>query len=177
MTIGTGLLSSTPLGLAALPIINAFLPDDKKLPVDATGDQAQAAVKSLPPIEQSKIELAEINLEVEQERGRTERYKAMCESDGQETRAKTVNKAMNALITLSLIFVCAISYVYIQEGAKVAFSYELAAVYGVVTSTFAYVVRAYFGDLRAETKSRHATIDDKPRAESLISALLKRGGK
>jgi len=174
LTIGTGIISSTPLGAIALPVINALLPADKKLPIDATGTMATEAIKQLPPGEASKIELAEIQLEVEQERGRTSRYESMCSSDGQETRAMLVNKAMNALIGLSGIFVLAIAYVYINEGAEVAFSYELAAVYGVVTATFAYVVRAYFGDLRTETTSRHHTIDHKPRPAGMLAGLFKR---
>jgi len=172
MTVGTGILSATPLGALALPVINALLPADKKLPVSATGEMATSAIGKLPPGEASKIELAEIQLEVEQERGRTARYEAMCAGDGQETRARLVNKAMNALIGLSTIFVLAIAYVYIDKGAEVAFSYELAAVYGVVTATFAYVVRAYFGDLRTETTSRHQTIDEKPKALGLIAGLF-----
>jgi len=172
MTIGTGLLSSTPLGLAALPVINALLPHDKKLPVDASVSQAQDIIKNLEPDQAYKIEMAEIDLLVEEERGRTERYKAMCESDGQETRAKLVNKAMNALITLSLMFVGAIAYVYIKDGAQVAFSYELSAAFLTITGTFAYVVRAYMGDLRTETTSRHQTIDEKPRPESFLTAFF-----
>ena len=163
LTIGSGLLSSHPLGIAALPVINALLPKDKKLPSDATVNQAKDVISTLSPGDAYKIEKAEIELLIEEERGRTERYKAMCASEGQETRAKLVDKAMNALILLSLMFVSAIAYVYVNAGAKVAFSYELSAAFLAVTGTFAYVVRAYMGDLRAETTSRHQTIDDKPK--------------
>lgn len=174
LTIGTGLLSSTPLGLAALPVINALLPKDKQLPATATANQAKDVIKHLDPGQAYKIEMAEIDLLVEEEKGRTERYKAMCSSDGQTTRALLVNKAMNTLILLSLIFVSAIAYVYMTEGAQVAFSYELSLAFITVTGTFAYVVRAYFGDLRTETTSRHQTIDEKPRTEGFLTALIKR---
>jgi hypothetical protein len=86
----------------------------------------------------------------------------MTSGDGQVTRAKIVNKAMNCLIAISVIFMCAIAYVYSTEGASVAFSYEMMAVFLAVTSTFAYVIRAYFGDLRSETKSRHQSINNTP---------------
>jgi len=169
-----GLLSSTPLGVAAIPVINAMLPNGKKLPENATGQDASNVIAELPPEQQVKIELAEINLLVEEEKGRTDRYVAMSQADGQETRAKIVNKAMNTLIGLSVVFVLAIAYVYLTEGAEAAFNYQLAVVFGSVTGTFAYVVRAYFGDLRTETKSRHETIDDKPRPESILTTLFKR---
>ena len=61
-TIGMGLLSSTPLGVAAIPVINAMLPNGKKLPENATGQDASNVIAELPPEQQVKIELAEINL-------------------------------------------------------------------------------------------------------------------
>ncbi|MCJ8292902.1 MAG: hypothetical protein MJK15_00715 [Colwellia sp.] len=172
LDLGSDLISSTPLGAVAMPILNALLPDDMQLGKDATGKDAEAAISKLPPAEAAKINLAEINLAVEEERGRTARYEAMCKGDGQETRAILVNKAMNALIAISIIFVAAIAYVYIEKGAEAAFSVEMAAVYGVGSATFAYVVRAYFGDLRTETTSRHQTIDEKPKALGLLAGLL-----
>ena len=171
--IGSGLLGATPGGKLAIPVLNAFLPDDMKLSENSTATDAQAAIAKLPPEEQAKINIAEINLEVEQERGRTSRYQAMCSSDGQETRAKLVNKAMNALIGLSCLFVAAICYVYVTDGAEAAFSYELVAIFVAVSGTFAYVVRAYMGDLTTETKSRHKAIDDKPTENGLMSTLIK----
>lgn len=153
--VGLGVISATPIGKAALPIINAFLPADKQLGVNATGADAQNAIDGLPPEAKQQLLLAKVNLQVEEERGRTSRYEAMCKADGQETRAKIVQKAMNCLIILSLIFVAAVAYVYTELGAEAAFSYEMAAVFITVSGTFAYVVRAYFGDLKAETQSRH----------------------
>ena len=154
--VGVGIISATPLGQAALPIINAFLPKDKQLGASATGDDAQKAIDGLPPEAKQQLLLAKINLKVEEVRGQTSRYEAMCKADGQETRAKQVNKAMNCLIILSLIFVAAVAYVYSTKGAEAAFSYEMAAVFATVSGTFAYVVRAYFGDLKTETQSRHS---------------------
>lgn len=170
-TVGTGLLASTPLGAAALPIINAFLPDDKKLNGQSTGADAQAAVDALPPSARENLMLAEINLEVEQERGRTARYQAMSAADGQQTRARVVMKAMNALIGLSVVFLLFFGWVYVTKGAQAA-SYELVALFLSITGTFAYVVRAYFGDLRSETQSRHAVIDEKPQAMKGLAGLV-----
>ncbi|MPW31924.1 hypothetical protein F9L16_23505 [Agarivorans sp. B2Z047] len=172
--VGAGILSSNPIGAAALTVVNAFLPKDKKLPENATGEQAQRAIDSMPPELQSQISLAEINLQVEEERGRTERYKAMCESDGQETRAKIVNKAMNALIAMAAAFVLSLGFITYKHGPAAILEYgiELGALFITLTGTFAYVVRAYFGDLKRETMSRHSTIDDKPRQKTMIESLL-----
>ena len=96
----------------------------------------------------------------------------MCAAEGQETRAKAVLKAMNALIFFTFMFTCFIGYVYTTGGAIEAFSYEAIGVFIALTGPFAYVVRAYFGDLKNETKSRHQVIDDKPKPESLITKLI-----
>lgn len=170
--IGIGLISESPIGKIAIPVINAFLPGDKKLPLNATGEDAQALIKDLPPEQRTQIELAEISLEKADIEGQTKRYEAMCNADGQETRAKLVNKAMNSLILLSFMFVCFIGWVYIDKGAEDAFSPAMIGVFFSVTGVFAYVVRSYMGDLRVETKSRHATIDTKQQPGSLLTNFI-----
>ena len=170
--VGTGILSATPYGALAIPVINALLPDESKLPNDVTGVGAQTALATLRPEQRQKIELAEIDLLIEEERGRTARYEAMAASDGQETRAILVKRAMNALIWLSVLFAAATAYVYSTKGAEAAFSLEMAGVYITITGTFTYVVRAYSGDLRTEAKSRHRTIDEKPEPLSAVSAFI-----
>jgi len=96
----------------------------------------------------------------------------MCKADGQETRAQLVKWAMLALISFSLIFILAVAYVYATKGAAIAFSSDMAIVFGVVTGTFTYVIRAYFGDLRKETQSRHSLTDDKPRQLTGLSGVI-----
>lgn len=162
-TVGTGLLMSSPLGVAALPIINAFLPDEKQLNNQSTGVDAESAVNDLPASARESLLLAEINLKVEEEHGRTARYQAMTASDGQETRALLVMKAMNAMIWFTLLLLAFFGWVYVTKGAEAALNSEFIALFFALTGTYAYVIRAYFGDLRTETKSRHAAIDDKPK--------------
>lgn len=161
-----------PHGPLLLGAVNAMLPDDKQLPTTVTGADIRGAVNQLTPEQRGSLMEKQIDLDIAVEEGMTERYKAMASSDGQETRAKIVNKAMNALIVITVTFVAATSWVYIEHGADKAFSGEMAAVFGVVTGTFAYVVRAYFGDLRTETKSRHQTIDNKPAPMSVLSSII-----
>lgn len=170
--VGVDVVRSHPAGKAAIALINGFLPDDKKLGPNATGTEAADAVNGMPSELSHALAMAEVNLEVERERGRTSRYDSMCKSDGQETRAKIVDKAMNTLIGLSFIFVAAVAYVYINDGAEAAFSYEMGFTFGIVTATFAYVVRAYFGDLRTETESRHTLFDSKPRSGKGIAGIV-----
>jgi len=170
--VGTGLLASTPLGAAALPVINSFLPDDKKLDESSTGADAQSAVDALPPAARENLMLANITLETEKVKGRTARYEAMCAADGQETRAKMVMRAMNTLIALSLIFLAFVGWVYVTKGATVAANPAMVALFLSIVGPFAYVVRAYFGDLKSETQSRHATVDDKAHPLKGLGAVI-----
>jgi hypothetical protein len=79
---------------------------------------------------------------------------------------------MYALIAISLIFIIAVAFVYYKEGAAVAFSTEMALVFITVSGTFAYVIRAYFGDLKTETTSRHATSNNQlPKATGLAGVI------
>lgn len=172
-SVGVGLLSSNPAGAAALSMVNMFLDDDDKLDVDsATSADAQAAIDKLPPDSRERLLAAEINLKVEEERGRTSRYQAMCASDGQETRAKIVMHAMWAMTLLTFMFLGFTGWVYVNKGAAAAFSPAMVAFFVALTGTYAYVIRAYFGDLKSETQSRHAAIDDKPQPLKGLAGLV-----
>ena len=55
-TVGTGLITTlVPGGNAIISGIKAFLPDDKKLPDNATGTQAQNAISQMTPEVQAQI--------------------------------------------------------------------------------------------------------------------------
>ena len=171
-TVGLGLLSTHPLGALAIPVINSLLPGDTQLPEGVSGSDAERLIADLPGSQRDQIYLAEIDLKKTEEEGRTRRYEAMAKSDGQETRAKLVNKAMNTLIVISVAFMGATAYVYVSSGAAAAFSVEMAGVFITITGTFAYVVRSYFGDLRSETESRHRAIDEKPSVAKGLAGII-----
>lgn len=169
-SVGSAALSTHPLGALAVQAVNAFLPNEEKLAVSDTGEKVLAKVDNLPL--NIQVELSRLDLERTKEQADADKYIAMCKADNQETRARMVDKAMNCLITLSLIFVVSVAYVYATKGATAAFSYEMAAVFLTVSSTFAYVVRAYFGDLRSETESRHSSINGlKPELKGLAGLV------
>jgi len=169
-TIGGAALSTHPLGAAVVAVANGLLPDDKQLDIDTPGAVAMANINSAG--EAVKIKLAKIELQETKEQELTKRYEAMTQADGQETRAKIVKDAMRFLCFLSSLFVMTIAYTYSTSGAEVAFNLDMAAVFGVVVSPFAYVVRAYFGDLRTETESRHAAINGNEKL-GVIAGLVK----
>jgi hypothetical protein len=167
--IGGDLVKDSLPGKAVVGLVKAFVPEAETM----TGDQLQEAIKALPPEQAAQIELAEIDLAKTEEEARTQRFLAMCQGDGQQTRAKLVNKAMNALIVFTSLFVAFIGWVYIEKGAADAFSYEMTAVFGIIVGPFVYAVRAYMGDLKAEAMSRHAAIDEKPKPGNAVAEIIK----
>lgn len=171
-SIGAAALSTHPLGAAALGIVNAFLPTDKKLPVTATGEQALQVVEQMSGTERASIEIANIQLEQTIAETDAQKYEAMCKADGQETRAKVVVMAMWTQILVSIIFIISVVYVYATEGAELAFSFEMAAVFLTVVATPAYVIRAYYGDLKSETKSRHNALNRMPEPVKGLAGLI-----
>lgn len=62
--VGEGIISNVvPGGGAIVSAINAFLPDDKKLPDNATGSQATAAAQNLTPEQRTQLESQELDLQ------------------------------------------------------------------------------------------------------------------
>ncbi len=171
-TVGTGLVSTHPLGALAITALNHILPDDKQLPESTTGLDALAAVEQMSSADRAKVEVAEFDYKTAIEEGQTRRYEAMTKADGQETRAKIVMISMWSLVVTNIIFIAAVAYVYATKGAATAFSHEMAFVYLTVTGTTAYVIRSYFGDLRQETHSRHACINGKQVKPTGIAGLI-----
>jgi hypothetical protein len=169
-TMGFAALSTHPLGAAVVGIANSVLPEENKINVEMSGDYAMQHINKAG--EDIKIQLAALELQETKEQELTKRYEAMTKADGQETRAQIVKNAMAFLCFLSSLFVISIAYTYSTNGAEAAFSLDMAAVFGVVVSPFAYVVRAYFGDLRTETESRHAAINGNEKIGA-IAGLVK----
>ncbi len=101
-------------------------------------------------------------------------YQTLAKNDAQNTRAQMASKAMKTLIGITVAFVVAIIIVFIDKGAEAAFSLELAGVFAALSGTFTYIVRAYFRDLKNETRSRHRVVDEKPEPPGMAAAIVQR---
>lgn len=153
---------------AAIAVVNNFLPDDKKLPETATGKDVGDAVAKLPPEQQSSLLEKEIDLEIKLDEGWTERYKAMCSADGQETRAKIVMGMAQVLVAEILIFTGTIAY-----DPSILENTAAWTVFGVLTATPTTVILNYFGNLRKEHAQRQITAGADTKAISSLGVLSK----
>lgn len=160
--------SLVPGGSAAVALVNALLPEDKKLPPTATGGQVMSAVESMPPAQQASLMEKKIDLEIAKEEGWTERYNTMCQSDGQSTRPK---------IAYLMAWMLAIPYVLIGLAMGWAIYSKQVELTNMWPTLLAYlsiplgILNKYFGELRKEQQNRLGTPSKNP-----LGALLAKLG-
>lgn len=157
-TVGSSVISNTvPGGSLIIDGINELLPDDKKLPVDATGDQVSDAINSLPPEQQADILMKEYDVQIKA----YDSLQTMIEANSRSlhtTRPKIAYQSFQvvAFSTLSVVF--AWCYAVITGNSDMvdmvdmverSWLFILGAVGPLVT-----VLHAYFGVLTHESKDR-----------------------
>tara|TARA_R110001583_G_scaffold34551_1_gene115876 strand:- start:25867 stop:26415 length:549 start_codon:yes stop_codon:yes gene_type:complete len=162
----TGLINPA-LG-AAIGAVNGLLPKDKQLPITATGNDVAQMVEQLPPEQRASLMEREIDLAIAREDGWTERYKAMTQADGQETRAAIVRMMARVLVFEILAFT-----VLFFWQPDVVNSEQVWLIFGVLTGTPATVLLNYFGNLRREHAQRQASISGQPLPKGLGAVLGK----
>lgn len=149
-----GVLGTVHPGIAgAISLANIFLDDEDKLPLEATGKEVEDKVQSLPPDVRATILNKKVDLDIAREEGWTERYKAMCAAEGQETRAKAVMRVTNVLCFEIVAFT-----VLLFWKPELAESPVVWTAFGTLTGVPASVLLSYFGNLRKEQAARQDTI-------------------
>jgi len=157
--------------------VNEFLPEDKKLDLDAaTGNDAITAINSLPAETQAQIYTKEFDVEIEDIRGFTERFKAAADADktGNSTRpaialmmAKTV---CFAIIVFISIWAYAIANGLSEVIKNLADSWVLM---GTILSVPATLLYAYFGYRTKEKQSRYQLAGDQQIGTGVIGSIIK----
>jgi len=158
-----------PGGPAILAAVNAFLPSDQKLPETATGADVAAAVAALPPDQRASLLEKRIDLQIAQEEGWTDRYKAMTKADGQSTRPRIALMMAYVTCFIILLFSSAIAVQIFTEGlGSLAEAAGAWTVFGTLLGIPSGVLAKYFGELRREQGQRMGKAGV---IESLISKL------
>jgi hypothetical protein len=178
----TGLLgiaaTANPLIGGALSLVNGFLPADKKLPAEATGQDVQNAYDQMPPDMQAQIdERAEVELAQIQASVDKLGHMVSVESASGNTRphiallmAYVVALAITALMVIWGIAVW-------QHDANALKSLTDAWPLALaILATPTALLRAYFGMRTNEKKARYAAATGQPIAGVLgaVAGLLKR---
>lgn len=159
-TVGSAALQVALPGTGSLIVgaVNELLPDDKKLPAGATGDDVIRAIASLPPEQQASIMEKEFDVEITQIKESNSTVRAMLESDAKNPHSTRPYIAKGAFHVVAFAVIVAISVwaygVFIRDDDLVkavmdGWQFVLAVIGPLVT-----LLWAYFGVLKQEHKNR-----------------------
>lgn len=141
-----------------LAIVNAFLPDDKKLPVSATGTEVERAFNALPGESQQQV-LARVDLEIVESNNFAANFQAMAAADAKGNTSRPYVVLLFAwVIALSVIAVVAGMVFAVVVGDKDTLKAlgDAWVVIAAVLSVPATVVQRYFGLRTREKTFRYA---------------------
>lgn len=173
---GAVVKTMVPGGGLIVDVVNEFLPDDKKLPADATGSDMQAAVDSLPPDQRAQLLGREFDVQIEQHHS----LQAMLQAEQSSTHTTRPRIALGAFHLVAFVSIVAISLWGYAIGAgdeemvtAVTDGWPFVA---AVVGPFVTLLWAYFGVLKQEQRNRlnAANGSTSGTLSSIISNIIKR---
>ena len=135
---------------AAISVVNQFLPEEDKVPQNATPEEVNAKIATLPPDQQASIYEKEIDLKLAEVKSEVDRYEIMTRADSQSTRPKIALLMAYAVCWLIVLYTGIIIYA-IHTKTDMSTWWPL---FGVIIAVPAEVLRNYFGNLRKEQGNR-----------------------
>lgn len=178
-TVGAGVISATvPGGALLVSAINEFLPDDKKIPPNATGDDLKNTIDSLPPEQRAEIMGKEFDVELTQIKESNSTLRVMLESDAQNPHSTRPYIAKQAFHIVAFAVIVAVSMWAYGVGVRDAvlvksvmdgWPFILATIGPFIT-----LLWAYFGILKQEHRDRLNAANGSVSPVGIISALFKR---
>ena len=156
-TVGTGLFSQlVPGGSAILGVVNELLPDDKKLPVNATGAEVVDAVNQLPPELKAQVELKRFDVDIATIKAKHESIQTMLSTEAvskHTTRPKIALGSFRVLAGSTLLTVLIWGYAVATGDTEMVQAVMNGWPFVVaITGTFTTLLYAYFGVLRDEKR-------------------------
>jgi len=158
--VGSTIVKSVvPGGGLIIDLVNGFLPEGKKLPEDATGEQVNQVVKTLPSEQQSQIYLKEIDVELAEISSWTQVQGSLAEADkaGASTRPKIALMMAYivgfVVLSFSSMWIVAIFRDQVEMVRRLADSWPLML---TIVATPTALLRAYFGMRSKEKKERYS---------------------
>ena len=164
----------------AVKAINSFMPDDKKLPENASKDDIMAAVDSLPPEQKAALMEKQVELEIvkEKEWSKVVDSLARADSTGNSTRpwiAKLMASVVAfAIVIFIIMWAVAVGFNKTEMIKAVNDGWPVVV---ALLGTPTYLLKAYFGMRTDEKKARYAQSVGQPHVSGIagiISGLLKK---
>jgi hypothetical protein len=179
-TIGTGIIrEAVPSGGLIIDIVNSFLPDDKKLPGNASGAQVEEAVASLPPEQRARIQEKEIDVDLTLIKERHSTVRAMLEADYKNPQTTRPYIAKGAFLVIAACTLAVVATwcggVWLNRPEIVNAAAESGDMLFYLLGPLVTLLWAYFGILKQEHSKRLDTASGSPsQPKSLLSALFNR---
>ena len=164
-----------PGGGLIVEAINALLPDDKRLPEKATGEDLRRTIESLPPEQRAMLEAKKFDIELTEIKEGNETLRTMLMADStsqQTTRPKIALGAFRIVAFAAVATVSIWSIAVLQGDAKMVQAVEQGWPFILAVLTpFCTLLYAYFGVLRREHQQRMAAATGNPPFSGLAAIL------
>lgn len=181
--VGSGILKTVVPGAAQIiDIVNELLPGDQRLPADATGEQVERAIETLPPEQRAQVLDRELEVKLEDIRQSNDTLRTMLEAESKSqhsTRPKIALRMSNVVAFAIIAIVTAFAVAIVKGDAAMLKEVKQSGFF--VLAVLAPIVgwlNAYFGILRKESAERIAAAGGQPPVASglagLISTLVRR---
>lgn len=173
---GSIIRNVVPGGGMVMDMVNEFLPDDKKLNKDATGEDVKQAIDSLPPDVRERVLSKQLDVQMEEIRSWTSIQDSLAKADasGASTRPRIALMMAWLVVLMVVTFIAvwgkAILYSDNEVLKTLANSWELML---TMLGTPTALLRAYFGMRTKEKKARYQAAAGQPIVDGILS-LLKR---
>ena len=179
--VGTSIISSVVPGAGiVIDAVNAFLPDEKKLPTNATGTQASDAINSLPPSAQAQVLSKQLDVEITEAQEYTKVISALADADkaGNSTRPM-IAKMMAQIVSFSVIvFASALAIAIFRDASEMI--KQLSDTWPLMLAILATptaLLRAYFAMRTKEKKARYNIGAGQPKSNGLLNNIIGMFGK
>lgn len=171
-----------PGGGILVDAVNEFLPDDQKLPNNATGKDVDQALASLPADQRARVMEKEFDVDITQIRQSNETVRAMLAADAGTKHTTRPYIAKHAFHVVAFAVIATVSAWWIgvvtsDETMVDAITNGWPFILSVI-GPFVVLLRAYFGVLRDEDRNRMSAASGNSSPAGLagaLSGLLKRG--
>lgn len=165
-----------PGGGLIIDIVNELLPDDKKLPNDATGQDVTSAVGSLPPEQQAQLLDREFDVTIKEH----DTLQVMLKSDADNphtTRPKIALYSFWLVAGISQAIAMGWLYAVINDKAdmveKIVNGWPFVA---AIVGPFVTMLLGYFGILRKEHATKYnAAIGGQPSILQAVASRILKG--
>jgi len=182
-TVGAGALNMVlpGAGSAVLGAVNALLPDDQKLPADATGHDVAAAIQTMPADKRAALMEKQFDVDLAHIHESNASLRAMLAADATNTHSTRPYIAKGSFLVVAFAIIVIVSLwavsVFNQNVGTVKAIADGWTFILVVLAPLITLLYAYFGVLRDEHRNKLNAAGGVPATSGIagiLSAVLKR---